>query len=115
MKLPLLKNSKLLAGIIFGYGLLQRLLLDIAFWEKFGWHATHLTEVWFYSKVASLPVRFGSTKDITVYLLRLMGLIIPKANLMPAVSILAAALSSFTGVVIFYLVKNVVSNQILVY
>lgn len=104
----ILKNSKLLALIVFLFGLLQRVFVSIVFWEKFGWHASHLTEVWFYSKMAAAPRPLGSSKDITLYLLRLVGLIFPQEGLMNAVSILAAVLSSFTGVVIFYLVRNVV-------
>ncbi len=104
----LLQNSKLLALIIFFFGFLQRLFVSIAFWEKFGWHASHLTEVWFYSKMAAAPRPFGSTKDITLYLLHLVGLAVPPENIFHAVSIFAIALSAFTGVVIFYLVRNVV-------
>jgi len=105
--MKLLKNSKLLALIIFGYGLLQRVLLDISFWEKYGWHASHLTEIWFYCKVAALYRGFKGL-DITIYLLRLLSYIFPDQYLLHAVSILAAALSSLTAVLIFYLVRNLV-------
>jgi len=105
--MKLLKNSKLLALIIFGYGLLQRVLLDIAFWEKYGWHASHLTEIWFYCKVAALYQGFKGL-DITIYLLRLLGYGFSDQYLLHAVSILAAILSSLTGVLIFYLIKNLI-------
>ncbi|MDP2918014.1 MAG: hypothetical protein Q8N68_00775, partial [bacterium] len=102
----LLKNSKLLALIIFVYGFLQRLFLDLAFWEKYGAHASHLTEIWIYCQKASEPLP-PHTRDLTIYLLRLIGKIFPFESLMPAVSIFGAILSSLTGVVIFYLVKNI--------
>jgi len=102
----LLKNSKLLALIIFVYGFLQRLFLDLAFWEKYGFHASHLTEIWIYCQKASEPLP-PQTKDLTVYLLRLIGRIFPFDSLLAAVSIFGAILSSLTGVIIFYLVKNI--------
>lgn len=102
----LLKNSKLLALIIFVYGFLQRLFLDLAFWEKYGNHASHLTEIWIYCQKASEPLP-PHAKDLTIYLLRLIGKIFPFDSLLAAVSIFGAILSSLTGVIIFYLVKNI--------
>ncbi len=103
----ILKNSKLLAIIIFVYGLLQRVILDIAFWDKYGWHASHLTEIWIYCQKATQSLN-PHTRDITLYLLRLIGKIFPFESLLHAVSIFAAILSSLTAVMIFYLVKNLI-------
>lgn len=102
-----LKNSKLLAVTIFVYGLFQRVILDLAFWDKYGWHASHLTEIWIYCQKATQALTFKN-KDITLYLLRLIGKIFPFDSLLHAVSIFAAILSSLTAVMIFYLVKNLI-------
>ncbi|MDP8215222.1 MAG: hypothetical protein RAO92_10015 [Candidatus Euphemobacter frigidus] len=95
------QRKVLLALTVFLAAFLLRLVLDLVFFFRFGWHSSHLIEIWFYYGVAR-GVFTLSTLDPTFLLLRVPGLLLPGAVLYQAVAFEAALISAVTAVLIFF-------------
>ncbi len=94
-----------LAGGVFLLTVIPRILLNIFFFLRFGRHASHLIEIWFYYGL-SRGVFSLSPLDPTTWLLRPLGRLLPAGILYPAVAGAGALVSAFTAVLVFFWISS---------
>lgn len=88
-----------LVAIVFIISLSVRILLDLTFFLRYGWHASNVIEVWFYYGVAK-GIFVLKSLDPTLWLLRVVGYILPEKFLFYGVVLTAGILSAVTAVII---------------
>lgn len=105
-EMPMLK----LAAIVFIISLSIRILLDLIFFLRYGWHASNVPEVWYYLGVAKGIFDLKSM-DPTLWILRALGMILTEQILFYGVILTAGILSSLTSVSIFFLGNELDSKK----
>lgn len=95
------RKKSILAAYIFLLAFVLRVALNLIFFIRSGWFASHLIEIWFYYGVAR-GVFSLSLLDPTYLLLRTLGWLLPSGILYQAVAFEGALISALTGVFIFY-------------
>ncbi|MFH0863192.1 MAG: glycosyltransferase family 39 protein [Candidatus Altiarchaeota archaeon] len=96
---------------VFGASFLLRIILDVVFHLRFGWHAGGHLEVWLYTGVAEGTMLTGTgLKDPTVWLLRAVGALLPGYEFY-GVILTAAFLSSLTAYLLYLLASELYGQK----
>ena len=100
------------ASFVFLLAFALRVLLDVVFYLRFGWHAANHAEAWLYAGVMDGALTTaGGALDPTVWLLRGVGGVIPAGLSYHAVVLTAAALSALTAAALYLLVKELTDQK----
>lgn len=99
------RKKGILAAYIFLLAFILRVALNLIFFLRSGWFASHLIEIWFYYGVAR-GVFSLSLLDPTYLLLSSLGRVLPAGILYQAVAFEGALISALTSVFIFYWLSN---------
>ncbi|MFH1054658.1 MAG: glycosyltransferase family 39 protein [Candidatus Altiarchaeota archaeon] len=106
------KGALVAALVVFIASFVVRLLLDLLFQLRFGWHAVNSVETWFYVGVmegTKLPAY--KLADPTVWILRAVGALLPYGASLYGVLLTSAALSALTAALLYFLVRELYDQR----
>ncbi|MFH1055945.1 MAG: glycosyltransferase family 39 protein [Candidatus Altiarchaeota archaeon] len=95
------------AAVVFLVSLAFRLMLDLVFILRFGWHAVNHVETWLYVGVAhGTHFPANGVRDPTTWILRFVGALMPGDMTLYGVVLLSALLSAFTAMLLYLLMRQ---------